>query len=71
MTTRTFLVEKRIFLENCDIRDSLGVLSLFSKHKFDYIFHLAAQSFPHVSFTNPLETPQTIPFQVPSHSSGV
>ena len=51
--------KERIFLENCDIRDSLGVHNLFSKHKFDYIFHLAAQSYPHVSFTNPLETYQT------------
>ena len=51
--------KNRIFLENCDIRDSLGVHNLFSKYKFDYIFHLAAQSYPHVSFTNPLETYQT------------
>ncbi len=51
--------KERIFLENCDIRDSLGVDHLFSKHKFEYIFHLAAQSYPHVSFTNPLETYQT------------
>tara|TARA_Y100000589_G_scaffold329934_1_gene378037 strand:- start:154 stop:1161 length:1008 start_codon:yes stop_codon:yes gene_type:complete len=51
--------KERIFLENCDIRDSLGVNNLFSKYKFDFIFHLAAQSYPHVSFTNPLETYQT------------
>ena len=51
--------KERIFLENCDIRDSLGVHSVFSKYKFNYIFHLAAQSYPHVSFTNPLETYQT------------
>ena len=51
--------KNRIFLENCDIRDSLGVHNLFSKYKFDYIFHLAAQSYPHVSFNNPLETYQT------------
>ena len=51
--------KNRIFLENCDIRDSLGVHNFFSKYKFDYIFHLAAQSYPHVSFNNPLETYQT------------
>ena len=51
--------KERIILENCDIRDSLGVHNLFSNYKFDYIFHLAAQSYPHVSFTNPLETYQT------------
>lgn len=49
----------RLFLEHCDIRDSLGVNNLFSKHKFKFIFHLAAQSYPHVSFTNPIETYQT------------
>ena len=49
----------RIKLEHCDITDSLGVDNLFSKYKFKFIFHLAAQSYPHVSFTNPLETYQT------------
>ena len=51
--------KKRIILEHCDIRDTLGVDNLFSKYKFKFIFHLAAQSYPHVSFTNPLETYQT------------
>ena len=51
--------KKRIILEHCDIRDTLGVNNIFSKHEFKYIFHLAAQSYPHVSFTNPLETYQT------------
>ena len=51
--------KKRIFLEHCDIKDTLGVNNLFSKYKFKFIFHLAAQSYPHVSFTNPLETYQT------------
>ena len=51
--------KNRLFLEHCDIRDSLGVHNLFSKYKFKYIFHLAAQSYPHVSFTNPIETYQT------------
>ena len=50
---------KRITLEHCDIRDSLGVNNLFSKYQFQYIFHLAAQSYPHVSFSNPIETYQT------------
>jgi len=49
----------RISLEHCDIRDSLGVDNFFSKHKFKFIFHLAAQSYPHVSFKNPIETYQT------------
>ena len=49
----------RITLEHCDIRDGLGVNNFFSKHKFKFIFHLAAQSYPHVSFENPIETYQT------------
>ena len=49
----------RISLEHCDIRDSLGVDNFFSKHKFKFIFHLAAQSYPHISFSNPIETYQT------------
>ena len=51
--------KNRLFLEHCDIRDSLGVQSIFAKNKFKFIFHLAAQSYPHVSFTNPIETYQT------------
>ncbi|KGG16348.1 MULTISPECIES: GDP-mannose 4,6-dehydratase [unclassified Prochlorococcus] len=50
---------KRIKLEHCDIRDAIGVDNIFSKYKFKYIFHLAAQSYPHVSFTNPIETYET------------
>tara|TARA_Y100000589_G_scaffold332304_1_gene391535 strand:- start:5076 stop:6083 length:1008 start_codon:yes stop_codon:yes gene_type:complete len=51
--------KNRLYLEHCDIRDSLGVQSIFAKNKFKFIFHLAAQSYPHVSFTNPIETYQT------------
>ena len=51
--------KERVTLEHCDIRDSLGVNNIFSKYRFKFIFHLAAQSYPHVSFTNPIETYQT------------
>ena len=51
--------KQRIFLEHCDITDNIGVHNLFSKHQFKFIFHLAAQSYPQVSFTNPHETYQT------------
>ena len=51
--------KNRITLEHCDITDNLGVENLFSKHKFKFIFHLAAQSYPHVSFSNPHETYKT------------
>ncbi len=43
----------------CDIRDSIAVSTFISKHKFDVIFHLAAQSFVPASWTNPLETMRT------------
>ncbi len=51
--------KSRIVLEHCDIRDSLGVENIFANHKFKFVYHLAAQSYPHVSFTNPIETYQT------------
>tara|TARA_Y100001968_G_scaffold100812_1_gene90729 strand:+ start:2039 stop:3070 length:1032 start_codon:yes stop_codon:yes gene_type:complete len=51
---------KRIIFEHMDLRDSLSVSNLISKYKpFDHVFHLAAQSYPHVSFTSPMETFET------------
>lgn len=60
----THLVEKinkkeRIFLEYADLRDTISVDSIFSLSKPDYVFHLAAQSFPKTSFTAPLDTMDT------------
>ncbi len=52
--------ENKIIFEHMDLRDPLSVSSLISKYKsFHHIYHLAAQSFPQVSFTSPLETFET------------
>ena len=43
---------KRIFLHTGDITDYESLESIFQVHSFDYIFHLAAQSFPKTSFSS-------------------
>jgi len=42
-----------------DINDLSSLLSVFEKVKPDYVFHLAAQSYPKTSFDSPLETLET------------
>ena len=49
----------RIDLIYGDLRDTLSINNLFKKQKFDYIFHLAAQSYPKTSFDSPLDTLDT------------
>ena len=52
--------QKKLVFEHVDIRDSISVANLFSKYgDFNYIYHLAAQSYPQVSFTSPIETFET------------
>ena len=58
------LIEKinsydRIFLHHADLRDSLSIDKTIKDIKPDYVFHLAAQSFPKVSFNAPIETYDT------------
>lgn len=43
-------------LEECDIRDALSVLRLIDEYRPDVIYHLAAQSYPTVSWRRPAET---------------
>lgn len=50
---------KRITFLYADIRDAHALDSQFSKYQFDYVYHLAAQSFPQVSFDAPAETLDT------------
>lgn len=47
---------KRIKLLYADIRDTLAVQEVFKSSKPDYVFHLAAQSYPQTSFSSPLDT---------------
>ena len=51
--------KKRIKLFYSDIRDPISVQETFKKSKPNYVFHLAAQSYPLTSFTSPLDTMQT------------
>ena len=49
----------RVYLEYGDINDLSSLLHVFAKVKPDYVFHLAAQSYPKTSFESPLETLET------------
>jgi GDP-mannose 4,6-dehydratase len=51
--------KKRIRLFYGDLRDSMSVDDAIKSSKPDYVFHLAAQSFPKTSFTAPLDTLET------------
>ena len=51
--------KERVFLEYGDINDLSSLLHVFEKVKPDYVFHLAAQSYPKTSFESPLETLET------------
>jgi GDPmannose 4,6-dehydratase len=50
---------ERIFLEYGDLNDETSLKNIFKRNKFDYIFHLAAHSFPKTSFVSPMETLNT------------
>lgn len=50
---------ERIAIEYADLRDTVSVENVVSVSQPDYIFHLAAQSFPKTSFTSPLDTLDT------------
>jgi GDPmannose 4,6-dehydratase len=49
----------RIFLHYADLRDSMGVDKIVRNIRPDYVFHLAAQSYPKTSFDSPLDTFET------------
>lgn len=49
----------RISLIHGDLRDSTSVDSVVRESRPDYVFHLAAQSFPQTSFSSPLDTLET------------
>jgi GDPmannose 4,6-dehydratase len=42
-----------------DLRDSMSLQSVIDEARPDYVFHLAAQSYPTTSFTSPLDTYDT------------
>jgi GDP-mannose 4,6-dehydratase len=49
----------RLFLINGDLNDLPSVVKVVEQSEADYVFHLAAQSYPKTSFDAPLETLQT------------
>jgi len=49
----------RIFLMNGDLDDYGSLMGVLKKSNPDYIFHLAAQSYPKTSFDSPIETLDT------------
>lgn len=51
--------KERVFLEYGDLRDSASINHVIRQVKPDYVFHLAAQSYPQTSFTAPLDTYDT------------
>ena len=50
---------ERLFLINGDLRDQSSLNHAVKTARPDYVFHLAAQSFPKTSFDSPLETLDT------------
>ncbi len=51
--------KERIFFEYADLNDEISLIKAVHEIKPDYIFHLAAQSYPLTSFTAPIETLNT------------
>ena len=51
--------KQRIKLLYGDLRDTISINKAIEEAKPDYLFHLAAQSFPRTSFDSPLDTLET------------
>lgn len=49
----------RVFFLYGDLRDYISIQNVVEEARPDYVFHLAAQSFPATSFTSPLDTLDT------------
>lgn len=49
----------RVFFRYADLNDEISLISVVGQIKPDYVFHLAAQSYPLTSFTAPIETLNT------------
>lgn len=51
--------KERLFFEYADLNDEMSLITVIDNIKPDYIFHLAAQSYPLTSFTAPIDTLNT------------
>ncbi len=49
----------RVFFDYADLNDEMSLIQVIKKVKPDYVFHLAAQSYPLTSFTAPIDTLNT------------
>ncbi len=49
----------RIYFEYADLNDEISLIRTIDDIKPDYVFHLAAQSYPQTSFTAPIDTLNT------------
>lgn len=49
----------RVYFEYADLNDQISLYKVIDKIKPDYIFHLAAQSYPQTSFDAPIDTLNT------------
>ncbi len=49
----------RIFFDYADLNDEISLITVIQNVKPDYVFHLAAQSYPLTSFSAPLDTLNT------------
>lgn len=48
--------QDRLYLVNADLGDEISLRDVVAYARPDYVFHLAAQSFPKTSFSSPIET---------------
>lgn len=51
--------QDRVFFDYADLNDESSLITVIRKVKPDYVFHLAAQSYPLTSFTAPIDTLNT------------
>lgn len=58
-TTNIREIDPAISMIECDVRYPLNVEKIFLREKPEWIFHLAAQSYPTVSWEKPFETIET------------
>ena len=49
----------RVFFEYADLNDQISLITVLKNVKPDYVFHLAAQSYPKTSFDAPIDTLNT------------
>ena len=52
-------IANKIIIEDVDIKEINNIIRVFLKYKIDEVYNLAAQSFVHSSFKNPIETSLT------------